>query len=254
MAALRFICDPPAPGPWNMAVDEALAETAARAGQGTLRFYQWNEPTLSLGYFQDIADRAQHPASADCPVVRRASGGGAIVHDRELTYSLTLPEDRGARSRAVELYDQCHATLIAALQDFGVTANLYRDANSRANEPIHCDEMPQPFLCFQRRTCFDVVSDEAKIAGSAQRRRRGALLQHGSVLLARSPRAPELPGIEQLTGVAISLADLTAAWSARLAQTLGMPLTTDRFSDQERQRAAALASSRFNLPGRLQRR
>jgi lipoate-protein ligase A len=188
------------------------------------------------------------------PLGPRDGAGGAILHDRELTYSLTLPEIRGARSRAAELYHECHATLIAALADFGVSANLYRDANSCAKEPSHYDEMPQPFLCFQRRTCFDVVISNVKIAGSAQRRRRGALLQHGSVLLARSPSAPELLGIEDLSRIAISPADLTAAWSTRLAQVLGMSLTTDRLSDQERDRAAVLAASRFNLPGRLQRR
>jgi lipoate-protein ligase A len=237
-----------------MAVDEALAETAAETGQATLRFYQWNDPTLSLGYFQELADRVRHPASASCPVVRRASGGGAILHDPELTYSLTLPETCGGRSRAAELYEECHASLIAALTDFSVTAKLYRDANSCAKEPSHYDEMPQPFLCFQRRTCFDIVIKEAKIAGSAQRRRRGAILQHGSVLLARSPCAPELPGIEDLSRIAISPADLTAAWSARLAQKLDMRLAADRLSDQEQDRAAALAVGRFNLPGRLLRR
>ena len=75
-----------------MAVDEALLETAASLGVPTLRFYQWQEPTMSLGYFQEYADRLRHAASAGCPTVRRASGGGAIMHDRELTYSLAVPE------------------------------------------------------------------------------------------------------------------------------------------------------------------
>src|SRR4051812_39191932 len=128
MVALRFICDPPASGPWNMAVDEALLETAAATGLATLRFYQWSEPTLSLGYFQNIDQRAHHAPSADCPVVRRSSGGGAIVHDRELTYSLAVPEILPSHSRASELYEKCHSAFIAALNDFGVTATLYRDA------------------------------------------------------------------------------------------------------------------------------
>src|SRR5882724_9809402 len=92
MEHLRLIIDPPAHGAWNMAVDEALLESAAVDGIATLRLYQWSEPTLSLGYFQPAADRQTHPASRECPLVRRASGGGAILHDRELTYSLAIPE------------------------------------------------------------------------------------------------------------------------------------------------------------------
>ena len=74
-----------------MAVDEVLLEAAAADGQCTLRFYRWEEPTLSLGYFQTYADRWQHEPSRDAAVVRRTSGGGAILHDAELTYSFAVP-------------------------------------------------------------------------------------------------------------------------------------------------------------------
>ena len=91
MADVRLIIDPPSPGPWNMAVDEVLLMDAVENGNATLRFYQWSEPTLSLGYFQAFADRKQHFASRNCAIVRRQSGGGAILHDHELTYSFVLP-------------------------------------------------------------------------------------------------------------------------------------------------------------------
>src|SRR5687767_13677741 len=90
MPTLRLLIDPPASGAWNMAVDEALLASAA-AGVATLRFYTWSQPTLSLGYFQHAHQRDAHAASRSCPLVRRASGGGAILHDRELTYSLAVP-------------------------------------------------------------------------------------------------------------------------------------------------------------------
>ncbi len=64
---------------------------AVASGLASLRFYQWNQPTLSLGYFQSYEDRGRHAASQECTVVRRQTGGGAILHDRELTYSLILP-------------------------------------------------------------------------------------------------------------------------------------------------------------------
>src|SRR5262245_57717493 len=100
MSEIRLLSDPPAPGAWNMAVDEVLLTAAAASGQATLRFYTWNEPTLSLGYFQAAADRQQHAASLACTLVRRASGGGAILHDRELTYSVALPLAGANRSAA----------------------------------------------------------------------------------------------------------------------------------------------------------
>src|SRR5688572_3671775 len=90
MPHARLIIDPPARGAWNMAVDELLLEEACR-GARALRLYQWSEATLSLGYFQAAAERTEHTASRDCPLVRRASGGGAIVHHRELTYCLAMP-------------------------------------------------------------------------------------------------------------------------------------------------------------------
>src|SRR4051794_22517252 len=92
MIACRLIVDSPADGAWNMALDEALLIDAETSGVASLRFYSWREPTLSLGYFQRHTDRAGHAASAGCLLVRRASGGGAILHDRELTYSIALPQ------------------------------------------------------------------------------------------------------------------------------------------------------------------
>src|SRR5690242_18095105 len=94
----RLLIDSAVDGPRSMAIDEALLESAAGGGPLTLRFYQWSEPTLSLGYFQRYEDRSLHPASLDCPIVRRPTGGGAILHDKELTYSLALP-GKLARSR-----------------------------------------------------------------------------------------------------------------------------------------------------------
>ena len=84
MDPLRLIIDPPRSGPMNMAIDEVLLESAATDGVATLRLYHWNEPTLSLGYFQAAEERERHQASTNCPLVRRASGGGAILPNRLL--------------------------------------------------------------------------------------------------------------------------------------------------------------------------
>src|SRR5262245_2566735 len=134
----RLIIDEPSDGAWNMALDEALLQAAETDGIATLRFYQWSEPTLSLGYFQSHADRRVHAASASCPLVRRSTGGGAIVHDRELTYSIVLPLFDGFHLNMQWLYHAVHDSLIETLADFGVTGCNEQAVNSAG----------EPFLCF----------------------------------------------------------------------------------------------------------
>lgn len=230
MSIARLIVDPPAPGAWNMAVDEALLLSAAEHGITTLRLYQWNEPTLSLGYFQSAADRQQHVPSRDCPLVRRASGGGAIVHDRELTYSLTVAQSDTRLSAATSLYDAVHQSLLECFAEFGISASLYARG---ACEPKPTNPGREPFLCFQRRACGDIVCGGVKVVGSAQRRRRGAVLQHGSILLGRSKNAPELEGLEELTERAVTPHWITDRWPRLLALQLGAIWTAGTLTDQE---------------------
>jgi lipoate-protein ligase A len=222
--------DPPATGAWNMGVDEHLLEQAADEGVAALRFYQWNEPTLSLGYFQNYAERQQHVASRGAAVVRRLSGGGALVHDRELTYSLALPAGHELARRPQQLYAEVHAALIEALAARGVPARLQADAaDLSTTEPAAAE----PFLCFARRTDADLVlrsptaeAGSVKIVGSAQRRRRGAVLQHGAVLLDASSTAPELPGLAQAAGVTLEPRELIEPLSSLIAARLSLQLVS----------------------------
>ena len=112
-AASSSIRPQPARGTWRST--KRCSRTAVDGGVATLRFYQWSEPTLSLGYFQRYDDRHQHAASRKCAVVRRQSGGGAILHDRELTYSLTLPASHPLTRDATALYTAVHNAFIQAL-------------------------------------------------------------------------------------------------------------------------------------------
>lgn len=212
---VRILDDGPAAGAWNMSVDEALAKTAAEEGVATLRFYRWSPATLSLGYFQSLADRDGHAASRDCPVVRRSTGGGAILHDRELTYSFVAPAKIGDRGAAEALYDLFHDTLVETLAQFGVAAH-----RQQATEPA----LDSEFLCFRRRAKGDLIYRGAKIVGSAQRRSHGAILQHGSILLAASSFAPELPGIAELSGVEVSEDAFVSRWITSLASASGAGL------------------------------
>jgi lipoate-protein ligase A len=236
----QLIIDPPSDGAWNMALDEALLHQAEHDGTATLRFYAWREPTLSLGYFQKHADRTQHLESANCRLVRRASGGGAILHDRELTYSIALPSTHRLAVQAEPLYLATHRSLIAALAELGVVATLC--------EPISVGERrvsDEPFLCFERRTFGDVLVGESKIAGSAQRRHRGAVLQHGSVLLAQSEFAPELPGVADLAGAPISIEELLSIWQPLLAESLLMDFQQSTVSGQLAAQAGDIRTGKF---------
>ena len=201
----------PGSGGWNMAVDEWLLEQAQR-GQAALRFYAWNEPTLSLGYFQ-VREGLEIPASlAMLPRVRRLTGGGAILHDRELTYSLAIPAEHAWAHAPVEIYTRLHRALLGALSQQQVQGALRGEEQPERNGA---------FLCFTRGDRNDVLIGTHKILGSAQRRRKGAILQHGSLILHASPLAPEIPGIADLTGIAVDPQAIAAAVIADLGDELG---------------------------------
>ncbi len=239
-----LLLDSPAPGAWNMAVDETLLEAAAAEGQCTLRFYQWAEPTLSLGYFQSSADRRLHPSSAGCAMVRRQSGGGAILHDRELTYSLAVPEGHPLAVNRLQTYRVVHDALIESLANWGIAAILAGDADPDLPATVK-EHKPRPFLCFHRRSPGDILFRGVKVTGSAQRRTHGAVLQHGSVLLARSAAAPELDGLKELSGGVILVEELIQAWLERLSGTLGIQWRQGSLSKTLRRQAGKLAAEKY---------
>jgi lipoate-protein ligase A len=247
MTAARLILDPPAGGAWNMAVDEALLESAALTGQSTLRFYAWQDATLSLGYFQNYAARKTHAASHELPLVRRATGGGAIVHHHELTYSFASPITDRLAADVEQLYYTFHETLIDALSIFGIRAQL-------CDRPVKHDAEAAPFLCFQRRAKGDVLCGGAKIAGSAQRRRHGAVLQHGSVLLCTSPQSPELRSIAEVGERVLTPGELIRAWEPLLASKMSVSWALAELTSAEMARAAEVEQAKFSADSWNQRR
>ena len=185
-----------------MALDQAILESTSQrcldTGRAapTLRFYGWSKPTLSLGYFQ--SHRRVPKEFEGVEKVRRSTGGGAILHDRELTYSLTVPVSSRSKISRQDLYVEMHAAIVSSLASLGVTARAYRESGSTAGKE-------DAFLCFQRRTDEDLIISGYKIVGSAQRRARAALLQHGSVLLRASAATPQLPGVFDLTSMKLEI-------------------------------------------------
>lgn len=250
MENARLIIDPPLSGGWNMAIDQALLETANQTGQITLRFYSWSEPTLSLGYFQSHSDRGQHPISSTCPLVRRRTGGGAILHDREITYSLCIPSAHRWSQKNSQLYEMMHRQIIQLLANHGVASRLYEAETSRNRNTSPEATRPfidnRGFLCFQRRSPGDVILDEFKIVGSAQRRIKNALLQHGSILQSRSEWAPELPGINDLAGLNLSDREVAHALAAATEKSLNINLIPGQLSNSEKEASKSAYSLQFD--------
>lgn len=235
---VRLIVDAPASGAQNMAVDEVLLASASEHSIASLRFYGWSEPVVTLGYFQSYAAGESHVPSRDCPRIRRSTGGGAIVHDRELTYSFAVPlRDRWAAAPQA-WYDLMHETLV------GVLADLQIEARQHAKDLAETDEA---FLCFQRRAVGDVVVGEYKVCGSAQRRHRNAMLQHGSLLLARSPQAPELPGLAELGGSVMSSEDLRQAWLKKIKMRHPLSFMPGKLSEDEQRQVERMMAERYSV-------
>ncbi len=234
-----------AEGAANMALDEALLDTMARGGGvAYLRTYGWSVPTLSLGYFQHVEEALADPRFGSVPKVRRLSGGGAIWHHHEVTYALAVPASHPLAHPSTKLYRAVHTAIRDALRSRGVSAFRRADlASSQKSEP------KRAFLCFTDTNQEDIVTVGVKIVGSAQRRRAGAVLQHGSLLLARSNRTPELPGV-------CDVADCSAepiAWSDMLTEQIPVALGLRRLAvavpEELRLQATVWEERRYRDPG-----
>ena len=230
---LRLMIEPAAQsGAWNMAVDEVLLQSAIDDGLATLRWYTWREPTVSLGYFQRDEELLSDPRLVGLPRVHRLSGGGTLVHDRELTYSLALPASQRLFEQPTELYRLVHLAFVDAFQNRGVTLNLRGKTVKQSTEPV---------LCFSREDEHDLVLDGHKVLGSAQRRRRGAVLQHGGLLLGASMVTPELPGIGDLFP-ATDLSNLAGDVAKVLTDQIADHVLVEELSAREIEQARNLAA------------
>jgi lipoyl(octanoyl) transferase len=218
-----WLDEAPRPGWRQMAIDETLLERAA-GGQRWLRLYRW-EPCLSFGRHEPVArryDRARIDALG-LATVRRPTGGRAVWHARELTYALVAPG--AAAGDLTSAYRAIHEVLRAALALLGAAATL---APRGAATPVDAG------ACFASPAGGEILLAGGKVVGSAQRRERGALLQHGSVLL----------DDDQAVVTAVTIGAAPVDRSLPLARALGRPVT---WSEVARAVVAA-AASRWGTP------
>lgn len=266
----RLVVDDALPGAMNMAVDEAILGQYDEQPRPTLRFYRWQPATLSLGYFQDADEITQQSTAVrELPAVRRCTGGGAILHDDELTYSLTIGLDHEAvRTSAVHLYDLVHEAVIATAATIGVTAQIRGcgsgcgddrpvrpsgSSTSGTEDAVSCGSSRRgPFFCFGRQHATDVVAEGVKMAGSAQRRSRTAVLQHGSIILRRHYAEQPCVGLFELASHDMTIDALQSCLAEQIADRLGCRWQQEALSEDERSRLDALTAkySRLDWPPR----
>lgn len=210
----RLLLSPPLDGPNNMALDQALMERARRTGESVLRVYSWASPVLSLGRNQkarDVYDDEQLSARG-IGVVRRPTGGRALLHDHEITYSVTAPITADDSLNAA--YGRINALLQFTFGTMGIRTSL-ATPRSRASAPT---ALP----CFAEPSAGEIIANGRKLVGSAQWRDDGALLQHGSILVDDDQRI--IPSLMRLPG------DAPPA-PATLRDLLGYVPTPGQFAD-----------------------
>jgi lipoyl(octanoyl) transferase len=170
-----LLLTPPLSGAENMALDEALLERAAASGNAVFRVYSWAEPTLSFGRNQAARGKydAMRAREMGIAVVRRPTGGRSLLHDHEVTYSVTAPASLAGSFR--ESYAHINRLLVGGLQRLGVAVEVAA--------PDERSLPPSASPCFERPAAGELVVGGRKLVGSAQWRDNGALLQHGSILV-----------------------------------------------------------------------
>jgi lipoate-protein ligase A len=182
-------------GPENMARDEALLTEADRTGAAFLRLYRFDPPCLSLGRNEPAIERA------GIATVRRPTGGRAVWHEHEVTYAVAAPIAAFGRLR--DAYRAIHERLAAALRSLGTDVRLAED------RPIM--RLPdRPMSCFATTVGGEVLVQGRKVVGSAQVRRGGAFLQHGSILL-DGPAMENATTLRQALGRLVTFEEVTTA-------------------------------------------
>ena len=265
----RLIIDIPRDGATNMARDEALAYAGVVP---TLRLYAWQPACVSLGRFQRSGEIDQAAcAQAGIDVVRRPSGGRALLHASELTYAVVVDERHAllGGSSILASYRQISLALVSGLRQLGVAAELtpvqrhatrqpMLDGVPSAPEPARAASGPISAACFDAPASYELTVHGRKLVGSAQTRRNGAILQHGAIPLAahaerlsgllRHPPADlaaRMIALDEAAGRAIAFDELAEALLAGFRASWGIAFVPGTLSAAEETQAAELRRAKY---------
>lgn len=229
MKKIRWFLDPARSADWNMAVDEALMEgQATPAALPVLRFYSWERPSISVGYFQKVEDISCRfrVAEKKIPLVRRMTGGGLVQHGSDLTFSLSIPASNPYFSTDVKTsYLRINEALRVGLKELYPKID-YADCKSVPSGRAQGGDR----ICFEAPSCYDLLIQGKKIVGASQRRLNGTLLHQSAVFLDR-PAEELIPKI---------LSGFKKEWRVEFEE---MPLTKP-----ELEKAGQKRKERYNLP------
>lgn len=264
MTHWRLLITPPARGAWNMAVDEAILEhIGLNDSLPTLRLYRWKPACLSLGHAQLFSDvDVDRLNTRGWEVVRRPTGGRAILHTDELTYSVIAPNDEpNVAGTVLESYNRLAQALLLAVKmlELPVEMKEVDHASSGTNTP-------NP-ICFEVPSTYEITVDGKKLIGSAQARKKEGVLQHGSLPLtgdlaricqalvfesdsAREDAAKRLLAraatVESALGRAVSWEDAAQAFIHAFEVQLGLSLKRGELSESESKRAEELVKEKYD--------
>ena len=269
MNSWRLLITPPAPGAWNMAVDESILQHIWNgASRPTLRLYAWQPACLSLGHAQPFADvDTARLHERGWEVVRRATGGRAILHTDELTYSVTGPAEEPLLSGGVlESYNRIAQALLLAVKNLDLPVELKKEkADSHAT--------PNP-VCFEVPSTYEITVDGKKLIGSAQARKKEGVLQHGSLPLtgdltricqalvfeteeAREDAAKRLLSrattVESALGREVSWETAAESFVQAFETQLGLCFEKGELSESESRRAEELVREKYGHPSWTER-
>ncbi len=263
----RFI-DSKKQGPaYNMALDEALLNWHSEGKiPPTIRFYGWEPATLSIGYFQRVAKEIRMEAVREKQLgfVRRPTGGRGVLHEHELTYSVIVSEAHPAMPKTVtEAYRVISTGLLEGFKALGLNAYFAVPDSEKEREAL---KKPRSAVCFDAPSYYELVVEGKKIAGSAQTRQKGVILQHGSILLDideeklfdlfqyRSDRLRErmqrafsqkAVAINALRKEPVTLDEASRAFKQGFEKGLGIQLVPYQLSESEEKEVQWLAKSRY---------
>lgn len=269
----RLIITTPASGAWNMALDEAILEAAGREEfPPTLRLYAWHPACLSLGFAQPFSDVDSEALCANgWDVVRRPTGGRAILHVDELTYSVSGPATEPRLSGSVlESYRVLSEALLNSLHLLSIPAEAKEKPATipAANTVNNGNGDPNP-VCFEVPSNYEITVAGKKLVGSAQARRKEGVLQHGSLPLlgdltritqalifenqaardhAKARLLERAATAEDILGRAIAWEEAANAFIQAFEQSLNLELVRDEISSGELSRAQELVEEKFANP------